>query len=80
MSSEKLFAAVILALCAGALVRMLLRPAQRARIDRALQRIWWWCRDAGQRLARRRRVRSADAQREAREAIERAARKKNKLH
>jgi hypothetical protein len=76
---EKLFAAVILALCAGALVRMLLRPAQRARVDRSLQRSWWWCRDAVQRLARRRRVRSADAQRAAREAIERAARK-NKLH
>lgn len=76
---EKLFAAVILLLCAGALVRMLLRPAQRARLDRALQRSWWWCRDAAQRLARRRRVRSADAQRAAREAIERAARKKN-LH
>jgi hypothetical protein len=76
---EKLFAAVILLLCAGALVRILLRPAQRARLDRALQRSWWWCRDAAQRLARRRRVRSADAQRAAREAIERAARKKN-LH
>jgi hypothetical protein len=76
---EKIFAAVILAMCAGALVRMLLRPAQRARVDRSLQRSWWWCRDAVQRLARRRRVRSADAQRAAREAIERAARK-NKLH
>jgi len=77
--AEKLFAAVILALCVGALLRMLLRPAQRARVDRVLQRSWWWCRDAVQRLARRRRVRSADAQRAAREAIERAARKKN-LH
>jgi hypothetical protein len=76
---EKLLAAVILLLCAGALVRMLLRPSQRARVDRTLQRSWWWCRDAVQRLARRRRVRSADAQRAAREAIERAARKKN-LH
>lgn len=78
--SEKLLAAVILAMCAGALVRMLLRPAQRARLDRRLQRSWWWCRDAAQRLVRRRRVRSADAQREAREAIERAARKKRNLH
>jgi hypothetical protein len=77
---EKLFATVMLALCAGALVRMLLRPAQRSRLDRALQRAWWWCRDAVQRLMRRRRVRSADAQREAREAIERAARKKRNLH
>jgi len=77
---EKLLAAVILAMCVAMLVRMLLRPAQRARIDRALQRGWWWCRDAVQRLTRRRRVRSADAQREAREAIERAARKKRNLH
>ena len=76
---EKLFAAVILVLCAGALVRMMLRPAQRARVDRTLRRSWWWCRDAVQQLARRRRVRSDDAQREAREAIERAARKK-KMH
>ena len=72
-------AAVILALCAGMLLRMLMRPAQRDRVDRAFKRSWWWCRDAVQRLARRRRVRSADAQREAREAIERAARKK-KMH
>jgi hypothetical protein len=77
---EKLLAGVILAMCAAALVRMLLRPAQRARVDRALQRGWWWCRDAVQRLLRRRRVSSADAQREAREAIERAARKKRNLH
>ena len=65
-------------MCAAALLRMLLRPAQRARVDRSLQRSWWWCRDALQRLLRRRRVRSADAQREAREAIERAARRKSK--
>ena len=77
---DKLFAAVILAMCAAALARMLLRPAQRARLDRRLQRSWWWCRDAVQRLLRRRRVSSADAQREAREAIERAARKKRNLH
>jgi hypothetical protein len=49
-------------------------------VDRTLQRSWWWCRDAVQRLVRRRRVSSADAQREAREAIERAARKKRNLH
>jgi hypothetical protein len=78
--SEKILPAVILAMCAAALVRMLLRPAQRTRVDRAFQRGWWWCRDAVQRLLRRRRVSSADAQREAREAIERAARKKRNLH
>lgn len=77
---DKLFAGLILAMCAAALVRMLLRPAQRARLDRSLQRSWWWCRDAVQRLLRRRRVSSTDAQREAREAIERAARKKRNLH
>jgi Tfp pilus assembly protein PilV len=76
---EKLLAAVVLVMCLAALLRMLLRPAQRARVDRTLQRSWWWCRDALQRMLRRRRVRSADAQREAREAIERAARKK-KMH
>jgi hypothetical protein len=78
--TERLLAGVILAMCAAALVRMLLRPAQRERVDRSLQRCWWWCRDAVQRLMRRRRVSSADAQREAREAIERAARKKRNLH
>ena len=77
---DKLFAGVILAICAAALVRMLLHPPQRARLDRRLQRSWWWCRDAVQQLLRRRRVNSADAQREAREAIERAARKKRNLH
>jgi hypothetical protein len=77
---EKLLAGVILAMCAAALVRMLLRPAQRGRVDRALRRGWWWCRDAAQRLVRRSRVSSADAQREARDAIERAARKKRNLH
>jgi hypothetical protein len=77
---EKSLAIVILAMCVGMLVRMLLRPRQRERIDRAAQRLWWWCRDAWTRLLRRPRVRSAEAQREAREAIERAARKNNKLH
>ncbi len=77
---DRLLAGVVLAMCAAALVRLLLRPAQRERVDRTLQRSWWWCRDAAQRLTRRRRVSSADARREAREAIERAARKKRNLH
>jgi hypothetical protein len=76
---DKTVAAAVFVLCVAALLRMLLRPQQRARLDRALQRSWWWCRDAAQRLMHRRRVRSADAQRQAREAIDRAARK-NKLH
>jgi hypothetical protein len=77
---EKSFATVVLAMCLVMLVRMLMRPAQRARLDRSAQRIWWWCREALQRVLRRRRSNPADAQRQAREAIERAARKKNKLH
>jgi hypothetical protein len=77
---EKSFAAVVLAMCALMLLRMLLRPRQRARVDRVLQRAWWWCRDAVSRLRRRPRISAADAQREAREAIERAARGKKNLH
>lgn len=77
---EKSFAAIILAMCVLALLRMLLRPRQRARVDRMLQRAWWWCRDAVSRLRRRPRVSAADAQREARDAIERAARRKKNLH
>jgi len=77
---EKSFAAVVLLMCLAALVRMLLPARLRVRIDRALQRSWWWCRDAFTRLRRRPRVSSADAQRQAREAIERAARRKKNLH
>jgi Tfp pilus assembly protein PilV len=77
---EKSFAAIVLAVCVLALLRMLLRPRQRARVDRMLRRAWWWGRDAVARLRRRPRVSAADAQREAREAIERAARRKKNLH
>jgi hypothetical protein len=77
---EKSFAAVVLIMCLLVLARMLLRPRLRARVDRALQRSWWWCRDAIVRLRRRPRISSADAQRQAREAIERAARRKKNLH
>lgn len=77
---EKSLAAIVLVLCLLMLVRMLLKPGQRARADRTAQRAWWWCRDLWQRLARRPRISRADAQREAREAIERAARKKKNLH
>jgi len=77
---EKLFAAVIVIMCLAALLRMLLPAHVRARVDRKLQSSWWWCRDAFTHLRRRPRVSSADAQREAREAIERAARRKKNLH
>jgi hypothetical protein len=74
---EKSFAAIILIMCLAMLVRMMLRPRLRARVDRAVQRSWWWCRDALTRLRRRPRISNADdAQRQAREAIERAARRK----
>jgi hypothetical protein len=77
---EKSFAAIVLIMCLAVLVRMLLPTRLRARIDRTVQRSWWWCRDAVARLRRRPRISSADAQREAREAIERAARRKKNLH
>jgi len=76
---EKPLAAVILLMCLAMLVRMVLPRALRARLDRSLQRAWWWSRDALARL-RRRRVSRADAQRQARDAIERAARRKKNLH
>ena len=77
---EKAFAAIVLIVCVAALVRMMMRPRLRSRVDRAAQRTWWWCRDAVARLRRRPRISSADAQRQAREAIERAARRKKNLH
>jgi len=77
---EKSFAAVVLIMCLLMLARMMLRPRLRARIDHALQRAWWWCRDAVARLRHRPRISSAEAQRQARDAIERAARRKKNLH
>ncbi|MFI4930218.1 MAG: hypothetical protein ACHP83_08270 [Burkholderiales bacterium] len=77
---EKAFAAIVLIVCVAALVRMMMRPRLRSRVDRTARRTWWWCRDAAARLRRRPRISSADAQRQAREAIERAARRKKNLH
>jgi hypothetical protein len=77
---EKSFAAVIVVICVAVLIRMLLPARLRARTDRAAQRSWWWCRDAVTRLRRRPRISPADAQRQAQEAIERAARRKKNLH
>lgn len=76
---EKTFAVVVLAICVALLVRMLLRPGQQQRVDRAAQRIGWWCRDTVLRVVRRKRAKPADAAREAQEAIERASRKRT-LH
>jgi hypothetical protein len=76
---EKTLAFVVLCICIALLARMLLRPAQRERLDAAAQHVWWRCRDAAQRIARRPRVSRTDAAREAREAIERASRKRT-LH
>ena len=77
---ETSLAAIVLLMCLAMLLRMMLGPRQRARIDRSLQRAWWWGRDAVTRVRRRPRVNSAEAQRQAREAIERAARRKKNLH
>jgi hypothetical protein len=76
---EKALAVVVLAICAALLLRMLLRPGQQQRIDRAARRIGWWCRDTVLRVVRRQRVKPADAAREAQKAIERASRKRT-LH
>jgi len=77
---EKSFAAIVLLVCLLMLARMMLRPRARARVDRALQRAWWWSRDAVARLRHRSPISSAEAQRQARDAIERAARRKKNLH
>ena len=77
---EKSFAAIVLLMCLLMLARMMLRPRLRARVDRSLQRAWWWCRDAVARLRYRRRISSDEARRQARDAIERAARRKKNLH
>jgi hypothetical protein len=77
---EKTFAAIVLIMCLLMLARMMLRPRLRARVDHSLQRAWWWCRDAVRRLRQRPRISDAEAQRQARDAIERAARRKKNLH
>ena len=76
---EKAFAIVVLVVCLALLVRMVLPSAQRQRLDRAGHRVWWQIRHGWNRLRHWRRVRRADAAREAREAIERASRKRT-LH
>ncbi|MFO1216807.1 MAG: hypothetical protein U1E89_00320 [Burkholderiaceae bacterium] len=76
---EKALAAVVLVICLALLVRMVLPAAQRRRVDRAAQHAWWRLRYAGNRIRHWRRVKRADAMREAKEAIERAQRKRT-LH
>lgn len=72
---QQAFAIVVLAVCIVLLVRMVLPPQQRHRLDRAGHRAWWQVRHSWNRVRHWRRVRRADAAREAREAIERASRK-----
>lgn len=79
------FLAVVAAICFAMLARLLLPRAWRDRLDLEAQRAWWRIKGAFARLRRRRRPRpvrttEADAEREAREAIERAARRKRTLH
>jgi len=76
---EKTLSVVVLAICVALLVRMLLRPGQQQRLDRAARHTWWWCRDRVLRVVRRPRVNRSDAGREAQQAIERASRKRT-LH
>jgi hypothetical protein len=68
---EKLFAAVVLAVCLVMLLRMALKPARRQRLDAAAQRLWARCRS----LVRRKPpepLTQQDAARAAEEAIRRA--------
>lgn len=76
---EKAFAGVVLLICLVLLLRMVLPAAQQRQMDRAGQHVWWRLRYIGNRLRHWRRVKRADAAREAREAIERAQRKRT-LH
>jgi hypothetical protein len=68
---EKLFAVVVLAACLVALVRMALRPHQRARMDALGRRVWARCRALVQR-GRRAPAPAPDPARVAEEAIRRA--------
>jgi hypothetical protein len=76
---EKTFAAIVLLICLALLARMVLPAKLVHRIDRAGQHVLWRLRYAWNRVRHWRRVRRADAEREAREAIERASRKRT-LH
>jgi len=68
---EKLFAAVVLAVCLVMLLRMALKPMQRHRLDAALQGLWARCRSLVRRKPRKP-LTQQDAARVAEEAIRRA--------
>jgi hypothetical protein len=76
---EKALAAAVLVICAALLLRMVLPAEQQRRADRVAKHVWWRLRYVGNRLRHWRRVKRADAMREAKEAIERAS-KKRTLH
>jgi hypothetical protein len=74
---ETLLAALGIAVCSALLVRMCLPGHRRSRLDHGLQRLWWRLRGAPAALRRtppRRDTSAQDAERIAREAIERARR------
>lgn len=75
----KTLAAIVLLICLVLLARMLLPAATVRRLDRAAAQAWWRTRELWQRVRHWRRLRRVDAEREAREAIERASRKRT-LH
>ncbi len=76
---EKGLAVAVLLICLVLLVRMLLPAAQQRWLDHAGRQAWWRMRHAWNRVRHWRRVKRADAAREARDAIERASRKRT-LH
>lgn len=69
---EPLFAGVVLLMCVLALLRLMIGAGRRQRLDAALRRGWFRLRVKALTLWRWRRVRR-DAEQAAREAIERAA-------
>jgi hypothetical protein len=71
MTIEKLFAAVLLAVCLVMLLRMALKPRQRQRLDGVLQRAWARCRSLVRRRPRQP-LTQQDAARVAEEAIRKA--------
>jgi hypothetical protein len=71
---EPVFAGVVFTLCVLALVRLVLPAAWRFRVDAALRRAWYWLRVKALTLWRWPRMRR-EADRAARDAIERASRR-----
>jgi hypothetical protein len=69
---EPVFAAVVLVLCVGALLRLVIGPTRRQRLDAALRRAWFQTRVRAVTLWRWRRMRR-EADQAARDAIARAS-------